>query len=156
MMKLLVFGVIALFIGLVFIPSFNAVSISLLENHPPETPEITGRVTCKSGETYDYTFKAIDPDDDVVRYFIDWDDGTTEWTDYYPSGEEIIISHLWIEDRFPLIRARANDTHGALGPWGFIKISRINYKDVEKDCIECQSTTGAHLAEKILTRLGEE
>jgi hypothetical protein len=38
MKKILVFGIIALFIGLAFIPSFNAVSISMLENHPPYVP----------------------------------------------------------------------------------------------------------------------
>jgi hypothetical protein len=38
MKKLLVIGIIVLFIGLAFIPSFNAVSISMLENHPPYVP----------------------------------------------------------------------------------------------------------------------
>lgn len=96
-------------------------------NNPPEAPVITGPVTSKPGETYDYTFKAIDPDGDAVRYFIDWDDGNTEWTEYCSSGEEIVISHTWIEDKFHRIRARANDTHGALGPWGYLQVSR-DYK----------------------------
>jgi hypothetical protein len=101
-------------------------------NNPPEAPDIKGPIKSKPGITYVYTFKATDPDGDDVRYFIDWDDGNTEWTEYCPSGEEIIVSHLWEEGKYHQIRARANDTHGALGPWGTIQWS----KDV--DCFECQ------------------
>ena len=156
MKKLLVIGIIALFIGLVFIPSFNAISISMLDNNPPEAPDITGPVTCKPGEIYTYTFVAVDPDRDDVRYFIDWDDGNTEWTDYYPSGEEIIVSHLWNEKRFHLIGARANDTYGALGPWGYLPVSKVDNNDVNEDCFECQSNGKTHLAEKILTILEKD
>ncbi|KYK22139.1 hypothetical protein AYK24_08480 [Thermoplasmatales archaeon SG8-52-4] len=101
-------------------------------NNPPEAPDIKGPITSKPGILYDYIFKATDPDGDDVRYFIDWDDGNTEWTEYCPSGEEIIVSHLWEEGKYHQIRARANDTHGALGPWGTIQWSK------DEDCIECQ------------------
>jgi len=234
MKKLLVFGVIALFIGLAFIPSFNAESISMLENHPPyvpsnpypdgppvdidvilswdggdpdigdtvtyyvyfdwpnnppeiigpypanqtriqfepgkliyykvyfwkvialdnhglqtegpvwsfttiypnhppEAPLIKGKVLVDGGKTYNYKFKATDPDGDDVRYYINWNDGSFEWTDYYPSGFEIIVNHTFDDTQTATIKARANDTHGALGPVGTIQWSK------EDDCFECQS-----------------
>jgi len=124
MKKLLIFGIIVLFIGVAFIPSFNAISISILENHPPDKPTIKGKIMIEPGTTYDYKFKATDPDGDNIRYYIHWDDGYTQWTDYYPSGEEIIVNHTWKMVGVFYIKARANDTHGALGPWGYIKISK--------------------------------
>ena len=117
-------------------------------NNPPEAPLIKGkRHPDKPGEPYNYTFKAIDPDDDDVRYFIDWNDDSSEWTDYYPSGMEIIVAHTWPDMGTADVMARANDTHGALGPWGYIQWSK------DEDCFKCQSNGKTHLAEKLLTRL---
>jgi hypothetical protein len=91
-------------------------------NSPPEAPTIRGKWRVKELGTYDYKFKAIDPDGDDIRYLIDWgDDSDKEWTDYYASGEEIIVNHTWDKFGVIMILARANDTHGALGPWGTLE-----------------------------------
>jgi len=92
------------------------------ENQPPDKPIIRGKWAIHEPRPYDYKFKAIDPDGDDISYLIDWDDGTTEWTDYYASGEEMIVSHTWSMQGTIQIRARANDTHGALGPWGKLEL----------------------------------
>jgi hypothetical protein len=56
--------------------------------------------------------------------------------------------------RYHRVRTRANDTHGALGPWGYIKISKNKaISNSKENCLECQSNGKTHLAEKILNRL---
>jgi len=125
---------------------------TIYPNHPPDKPTIKGSMMIINPYPYDYKFKAIDPDGDDVRYQIDWDDGTWEWTDYYASGEQIIVNHSWEMFRYYQIRARANDTHGALGPWGYLQWSKA---DKEEDCLECKSNGKTHLAEKLLNRLEE-
>ena len=122
---------------------------TIYPNYPPEAPTVKGKIMVELGKTYDYKFKATDADGDDIRYYIHWDDGYTQWTDYYPSGEEIIVNHTWEVQGTFLVMARANDTHGALGPWGTIQWSKA---DNEEDC-DCQSNGKTHLAEKLLTRL---
>lgn len=93
-------------------------------NEPPNKPTITGETQGKAGEEYEYIFKATDPDEDGVKYFIDWDDGTPqEETGYSPSGEEVTASHSWIEQGTYIIRAKAKDTYGAESDRGTLTVT---------------------------------
>ena len=108
------------------------VYLGKLDNNPPEAPTIKGKYHIdKPGEPYSYKFKAIDPDNDDVRYYINWDDGYFEWTDYYPSGKEIIVNHTYAKMGAACISARANDTEGALGPWGYLEWSKEGNTEIE-------------------------
>ncbi|KYK32147.1 MAG: hypothetical protein AYK22_09290 [Thermoplasmatales archaeon SG8-52-3] len=78
-------------------------------NSPPGPPEISGPDSGKPGTEYDYNFKATDPDDDPVMYFIDWGDDTTEWTEFSDSGEQITLKHTWNEEGNYLIKAKSKD-----------------------------------------------
>jgi hypothetical protein len=105
----------------------------IFDNNPPDAPIIKGKRNIHEPGPYNYKFKATDPDGDDVRYFIAWGDGTSEWTDFYASGEEITISHTWYNLGSAILKARANDTHGALGPWGYLpwSISKKDNNEIE-------------------------
>lgn len=101
--------------------------VTIIFNNPPCEPLIDGPRTVRPGESYEWTFKAIDPDGDNVSYKIDWNDGTTtDWTAWYPSGKEITRNHTFNFLGSVAIRAIAKDTHGAIGEPGSmnIKISK--------------------------------
>ncbi|KYK24034.1 hypothetical protein AYK24_06885 [Thermoplasmatales archaeon SG8-52-4] len=66
-------------------------------NTPPEALTITGITSGKPNITYDFTFNAIDPDGDNVRYIIDWGDNNIDTTGFNPSGADVIVSHSWSE-----------------------------------------------------------
>ena len=100
-------------------------------NRPPGAPIIKGKAVIQELGSYDYKFKVIDPDGDDVRFFINWNDGNAEWTDYYSSGEEITISHYWDLIGEFAIKARASDTNGAIGPWGYLHISKPHNNNIE-------------------------
>jgi hypothetical protein len=81
-----------------------------LGGNEQDPPAIDGQTIGKPGVEYDYTFVANDPEGDDVSYYIDWDDGTSDgWTQYYQSGEVIIISHIWDEDGKYNITAKSKD-----------------------------------------------
>ncbi|KYK23486.1 hypothetical protein AYK24_07525 [Thermoplasmatales archaeon SG8-52-4] len=112
-------------------------------NTPPDAPTVKGKVMIHQPGPYNYKFKATDPENDYLRYFIDWGDGTYEWTDYNESGKEIIVSHYWNDKGTAMVVARANDTYGALGPEGYLEWSKddnkkkiirniVPYKDEDK------------------------
>lgn len=118
--KTLVFGVIVLFILLS--PSTLAITKERI-NHAPEAPEIMdahprGRCPCPIGFNRSVKFTTIDPDGDDIFLSIEWEEGFTyeEWLGPYKSGEEVVLTHTFI--RPSLVKARAMDKHGAIGPWG--------------------------------------
>ncbi len=86
------------------------------DNQPPNAPSIDGETSGKAGKEYEYTFNAIDPDGDNIKYFIDWGDDNTEWTDFHASGTDVKVKHTWSEKGTYNITAKAKDIYGAEGP----------------------------------------
>ncbi len=94
------------------------------ENHPPGIPSITGEINGETGAEYTYTVYSIDPENDQIRYFFDWGDGSTSgWTDDYSSGEECEESHIWNQKGTYLIKVKAKDNNDAESEWATLEIS---------------------------------
>jgi hypothetical protein len=86
------------------------------ENTVPSAPTITGPTGGKTGQSLTFTFNAVDPDGDDVRFIIDWGDATSDTTDYVASGNEKSVSHIWsVEDTYT-ITVYAEDEFGLIGP----------------------------------------
>jgi hypothetical protein len=91
-------------------------------NQPPDTPTIIGPTRVRPG-TYEWMFKANDPDGAYVSYEILWGDGTTtDWTDWHKSGEPVTVSHTYYNLGTVTIKARAMDIHLAIGDWGAMNV----------------------------------
>jgi len=101
---------------------FDDVNFSIW-NTVPDTPTITGETHGRVRTLYDYTITTIDPDQDNITYEIEWGDNTTQTTDFYGSGEEIIISHIWGLERTYSIRVRATDEHYAKSDWATLDVT---------------------------------
>ncbi len=93
------------------------------DNLPPGPPSITGETSGKTGTEYEYTFDSIDPEDDDVKYFIDWGDKNTEWTGFNASGSDVMVKHTWSEKGDYTITAKAQDINGAQGPEGTLTVT---------------------------------
>ena len=83
-----------------------------VDNTIPNTPIITGKTQGRIRTLYDYTITTTDPDQDNIRYHIDWGDNTYTDTDFYVSGEEFKISHIWGVEGDYSIRVKAIDDSG--------------------------------------------
>jgi len=93
-------------------------------NNPPDPPDITGLTSGKAGTEYEYTFVAVDPDDDDVYYYIEWGDGEIEeWIGPFESSEEVTVSHTWEEEGDYTIRAKAKDSYDAESDWGTLEVT---------------------------------
>jgi rhodanese-related sulfurtransferase len=80
------------------------------KNQAPEKPTITGKHRGKTGEEYQYFISTTDPESGDVFYYINWSDGSeTLYLGPYPSGEEIQVSHVWLEEKTYTIEAMAWD-----------------------------------------------
>ena len=83
---------------------------------PPDAPTIDGQTSGKVGTEYEYTFNAVDPDGDNVKYFINWGDTNSEWTGFNASGTNVTVKHTWGKKGTYDITAKAQDIRGFEGP----------------------------------------
>jgi len=83
---------------------------------PPEAPTIDGPANGIPRKSYTYTFSAIDPDGDDVRFHIEWGDGESDITTYIPSGTDKTVLHTWGCVDTYTIYAYAEDDTGMIGP----------------------------------------
>jgi len=88
-------------------------NLDLLGNQPPDTPDITGPTTGKPGIELSYTIVSTDPEGNDIVYCFDWgDESGAICIGPYPSGEEVIISHTWLENGTYTITVKASDILG--------------------------------------------
>ncbi|MCK5260952.1 MAG: immune inhibitor A [Thermoplasmatales archaeon] len=98
--------------------------VSIIENDPPNIPNITGPTSGNIGTAYDYTFVTTDPNGDNISYYIEWGDGSIEeWVGLYVSGEEVILNHTWDEKGPYVIRAKAKDVFDEESNWGTLEVT---------------------------------
>jgi len=93
-----------------------------IDNDPPNKPSITGTTEGSPGVSYDYTFSAVEPDGENVKFLIDWDDGNQEETDYIASGDTITVNHSWASKGFYSIKAKAIDVLDKESEWETLNI----------------------------------
>jgi len=89
----------------------------------PNVPEISGSNSGEINVEYDYTFVSTMNSYPVdLKYYIEWGDGSHNITDFYPSGQEVIVSHKWTERGIYNIRAKAITTYGYESGWGTLEV----------------------------------
>ena len=65
-----------------------------------------------------FSASGTDPDDDLVQYRFDWDDGTiSSWTNLGASGHTDSLSHSWGSPGTYVVKAQARDEHLAISGW---------------------------------------
>lgn len=99
-------------------------------NGIPTQPLINGPTEGLVGVEYDFTFVSEDPEEDDVMYIIDWGDETTTETDYYTSGQQVVVSHIWNEPGEFEIKAKAMDIYNGDSEWSSWEFS-IPIYDIE-------------------------
>jgi hypothetical protein len=86
-------------------------------NLPPEKPTMSGPIDVEPDVEYQYSFVAIDPEDDDLKYLIDWGDTYEGWLGPYPSGETVYINHSWSDNGSYQVMVKARDESYQEGPW---------------------------------------
>lgn len=119
-----------------------------IANLPPETPTITGPTSGKAGEKYNYTISTIDPEGDVIYYYVNWSDSTsTEYLGPFESGEVVTVSHVWEEKGTYIIKVKAWDYYQGESDWATLEVSMPKSKMTQSSEV---STPGSQTELKII------
>ena len=107
---------------LLIIPALSFIAIA---NEPPTAPDIEGPTSGKVGVEYEWTIVTMDSDGDDVTYYIDWggECGGGEWHGPYPSGEEVILTHMYTVRSTFIINAMTVDEQGAESNWTYFEVT---------------------------------
>ncbi|HVQ01469.1 MAG TPA: PKD domain-containing protein, partial [Candidatus Thermoplasmatota archaeon] len=108
---------------------FDDVNFSVA-NTIPNTPVITGETHGKARTVYPYTITATDPDQDPMKYFIDWGDNTTQMTSQYASGETVNLTHIWGFQGTYIVKVKAIDEYGMESHWATLTVTLPCTSDV--------------------------
>jgi hypothetical protein len=90
--------------------------------NPPNTPTITGETNGTIRTSYKYTIQTTDPDQDNIRYYVDWGDYIITITDFNKSGDEIILSHTWDVKHNYTVKVKAIDENYGESDWATLKV----------------------------------
>jgi hypothetical protein len=79
---------------------------------PPTNLTCNGPINNTSGIDLIYWIGSNDPEDNKIRYYIDWGDDSEEWTQYHQSGEQVQLTHMFNSDGVYNVWFDDEDEHG--------------------------------------------
>jgi hypothetical protein len=93
---------------------YQVKTLVIIDDFPPENPQITGSTEGDVGTSYTYTFISTDIEGHKLTYIIDWGDGSsTETVGPVEPGVETTATHTWSKGGTFEISAKAKDEIGA-------------------------------------------
>jgi len=84
----------------------------------PDTPSmLDGPSSGDAGDELMFSTYSNDADEEYIKYCFDWGDGTFGWSDWYASGEQVQLSHIWDRGGDYEIKVKARDENGVDSSW---------------------------------------
>jgi len=136
---------------------FGDPSVDILnhfENHKPLKPDTPdGPTEGEANVEYNYTTCTTDPDGHQLQYGWDWqgDFIVDEWTDFYPSGIEVTVSHSWSLPGPRWIRVKAKDVFGAESEWSDPLMVTLPTSEYSQSTQDSQQTSGDVSSQQLLS-----
>lgn len=104
------------------------------EGVSPSRPSLTSHGTCSTGLVTMFDVVATDPDNDRIRYFVDWNnDGIADQivpdVGYVPSGTVKTISRVFAAPGTKTVHVLAQDERGLVSSWATITVPCAQQQD---------------------------
>ncbi|NPV13434.1 hypothetical protein HPY86_00660 [candidate division WOR-3 bacterium] len=86
---------------------------------PPQKPQIFARRDSGAvGDTIIIQIYTLDPEDQMVTYWVEWGDTTVpQWSYFFQSGDTIERTHIYCTPDTYFIRVKARDIDRNESPW---------------------------------------
>jgi len=93
-------------------------NILSFSDQPPSAPDTCmGAKDGLAHHSIDIQTKGNDLELDDIQYFIDWGDGTGDWTDFIENNASVTASHIWREKGPYFIKCKARDQFFSESDW---------------------------------------
>ncbi len=87
-------------------------------NYAPFKPSIQGPTRGEPNVAYTFHFNTTDTENEDYELYVEWGDGTTTgWVGPFPSGQEVVLNHTYLEKQLFSIKAKAKDVNGDESEW---------------------------------------
>jgi len=98
-------------------------TVTIDKNNAPGKPTISGPESGSYEDEHTYSFKSTDSENDYISYYVEWGDSSDSgWTEAFPSGKQLSLSHKWDSQGMYVIRAKAKDADGAESGWQTLSV----------------------------------
>ncbi len=112
---------------------YDLTAVSVSNNRPPLSPTITGPTTGYTGQSYTFNFVSTDPDNDTIKYGIDWSEPSDGLVDqwlpvigYVNSGTQQSANKSWAGVGQHSFRAVTVDSKDAQSGWAIHTVNLTN------------------------------
>lgn len=96
----------------------GSAAITVVEaNKAPNAPAVTGPASGKVGVNIDFNVSGTDPNNDKVKYVIEWGDGTNGTGSLVDSGTSVKFSYSWSAVGSYDVKAMSTDALGLSSGW---------------------------------------
>jgi hypothetical protein len=97
----------------------------IVGNNPPCPPEKpSGDTSLLPNEQGSFNTTTFDPEDDIIYYLFDWNDGTDSgWIGPYNYGENVVAEHTWNNEGTYFIKVKAKDEHQLESDWTTLEVT---------------------------------
>jgi rhodanese-related sulfurtransferase len=141
------------------ITAWKSENYPTVANRAPEKPSISGPAIGQINTEYNFLVNTTDPDMDEIYYCVDWDDGTNEQCfGPFSSGEETVLSHIWIKKGLHYIIVKAKDVYDAESQESVfdfdISATELSINSIQGSLLSVSveiENTGENIAENIST-----
>lgn len=98
-------------------------SLNCMKNQAPLNPdEASGPASGSTDAADEFALTASDPDNDSVRFVIDWGTGYYDTTEYFASEAVLTVSHTWETPGTFEVRFLAQDEKGLASNWSPVHV----------------------------------
>ena len=113
--------------GSVYVGSNDHKIYCFRDNHPPDTPDLSGPTEGVVEVEYIFSTSTTDPEGDQIFYLFDWDDETdSSWI------SSSSATHIWSDEGVYEVRVKAKDIHGAKSDWSPVLFVTVNERPAEE------------------------
>ena len=110
--------------------SYETVAVINQPNMQPTSPEINGSTEGNKNTEYDYAFVSTDDNNDTIKYYVDWSDGTVNESDFLPNETAFEITHSWTSAGKYTVTVTADDNQTSTSTETTIMMDAIDAEDI--------------------------
>ena len=126
--NILVIFILTLINSINLLPIFCCTPSSI--NSPPNPPTLEQLHGAQVDVEMIFYINSIDPHSQNISYYINWMDGSDEWSNPLPSGVTHTISHTWTEQGKYSIMVKARNEMGAESNYSIFDITTSKQKTI--------------------------